>query len=1739
MSGDTLRVLLLDDEASLREPLAQYLRKNHGYIVDTTANGEDALSLLISEHYNVALVDEVLSEGPSGLDVLREIKAKYPDVEVILFTGWGMDSALEALQAGAYRYFAKPFNIEELALTIRFAAEQGQARREQKILSALQHVSAAINSSLDINEIFRRTCQAAVSLFGVDHSGVALFEADYFRGSVVAEYPENHDGLPGLVGLEFPIQGIPFEEEVALEKKVVNIPDLSKVAVLGETLEKLLASGLRAMLIVPMINKDRVVGSLGLDVIHQPRTFSQDEIELCKSLADQAAAALENARLFQEVVRRAENLKTLQSLLTTVASSLEWDQVLEKTCQAAVEFFGADHSGLVLFDPDLARGKVVAEYPAEIKTLGTVIPLRGVSDEEILVNIREPLIVYDVANEVDLGPVRDIFSRFDIRSILLVPVVSKGRLIGSFSLDAIGRQRQFTPEERELSRLFAAQVDVAIENARLLQETQQRAEQLAALRHTALAITSQLDRKSLLTTLIQQAVALLRAKSGGLYEYYPERGELVIVADHGRPRDIMGNMLKVGEGMAGRLVLSGEPFKIVDDYYQWEGKTSAYVDQRPFGAVIELPLKWQERIIGVLYVDDEVGRRFTEEDARLLSLFADHAAIALVNAELVARDAKKLRRLQRLSQTSSEIMTNLGSMSLDDRLNLIAERAAEILEAEACSILLVKGEGYLSLKASVGHREGGFEKGKEFAIRSGPKTGLTGHIAFEGKMLNACGEELDSHFAVKGETPHASSGQCYSLLAMPLKTTIGQAERLIGLLRVDNKKDNYGQAGPTICFIQEDEWILNFFAKAVVVAIENAQLFNRLQALSRIGQALTGTLDSEEVLNRIVDSAVSAFPAAQRGSIHLYDEQIGVLRLAAHTREYDPATINVLNLKPGEGIAGWVYKYHQTLVLSEAEKDPRFKRIEHPGVPAHRSMICVPLRIRERIIGTLTLINVDVPGVFQDDDLVVLSAFADQAVIAIENARLFDENVRRIRELEHMRDAIEKMASVAGIQDVLQQIVTSTCVVLEADYALIWSYDEPRDQFSPEELVAASIPDQDLERFKEEEPKPGKTAYTVMEKGWIGSTDISSPEFDFLGQSTREQMVRLGVRSFQGIALKVGDEPVGVLYVCYKLPRTFQEEDKRSLENFAAYAALALKRGRLVEQVSKTKMTAKLVAEVTALGDLQATLASITHGTQGVVGCDAVILYVYDQTSGKCDHPCAMTGVRYPDKASQYEASPNSIVYTMLRRDELYIAERITEDPLFKDRRFAREEGIESCVAIPLKAVGQKVGVMFVNFRSRHRFTADELANIVLFANQAAVAIRNAQLHERTKRQAETLGGLYEADKAITSTLALDEVLTHIAEQALRIVGADPQDGCFSYVALLEENKLRFIAGFPLEIFDDLRQNVGEIDLQKDARKSIDGHAVLTGQSQKVDEVTGNPDYIYLREKINIQSQLSVPLKIGEEIIGVLSINHPKISAFGDEDVKNVELLASQAAVAIENARRYENVETMLAGRTALAWTGMASSTWRHAIEKHAVTIREQMQLLRNDLKEPHTSESLARRVDMIERLANLILEKQITPPLSAEEGGQRIPVNELIRERTKQLWNNDLYKPASLDLRLDLDEDATVWASAEWLRRALDILIDNAVEATEGMTTRRITIASRSNRNIAEIVMSDNGKGMPQEIKSRLFREPIKRAGRTKGQGLGLMFAQMIVQTYGGHVRVDSTCPTGTTMTISLPLEY
>jgi GAF domain-containing protein len=799
-----------------------------------------------------------------------------------------------------------------------------------------------------------------------------------------------------------------------------------------------------------------------------------------------------------------------------------------------------------------------------------------------------------------------------------------------------------------------------------------------------------------------------------------------------------------------------------------------------------------------------------------------------------------------------------------------------------------------------------------------------------------------------------------------------------------------------------------------------------------------------------------------------------------------------------------------------------------------RAAACLPFALQAKPIGVMW-IHYREPRRFSEAEKETLRLYANQTAIAYDNAR-------RMRELEHMRRAAEAMAGALEPAQVLQEIVESAREVSLADSSAIWSYDDVHNQFIPEELAASGIPRDKLERFRKRAPKKGGTADTVMALGWVGITDVHDARYGFMGPSTLELLDEIGVKSVQGIVLKAGDEKLGVLYANYNRPKSFTDADRRTLETFAHHASLALKKARLLKQVGKARNAAKVVAEVSTLGDLRHTLDSVVKGMQEALGSDAVILYTYDQEQHDFGLPPIMAGVLYRIEILELGwIAKQSVVRNILALGELHVAEDAPSDPLMRGP-FVSREGILSSVGIPLQVEDRKVGVMFVNYCSPHRFTDDELTNIQLFANQAAVAIWNAQLYQAEQQRVKELAGLNSISQTIRSLTDIQQVYRQVNESVAQLAGA-----AMCAVLLYDDKRKELTCQLPMYGVPDEIGRQYRIPVAQGSPTGViwDIRDYLILNDVERYSLVGELGLTHLAQEAGLRDTLLVKLAAGNRNIGVIQASN-KIdgTAFSEDDARLLCIFAGQAAAVIENARLYEELKHskgIIGARTALAWMGMASSAWRHTIDKHTMTIREQAHLLRQDWAHVPTSyqgTEVSRRIDTIERLATQILEKPITPPLSTEAGLESVSLSALISERARQLWQNDPYKPVRLRLDLQLHDSATARVSPEWLRRAFDMLVDNAVEAVSGREIQEITVGTRASRGGLEIFVSDTGPGIPEETRAKIGLEIIEKPEDAEGLGMGLLMAQTIVQTYGGEIRVESTGPMGTTMVIWLPSE-
>jgi PAS domain S-box-containing protein len=274
-----------------------------------------------------------------------------------------------------------------------------------------------------------------------------------------------------------------------------------------------------------------------------------------------------------------------------------------------------------------------------------------------------------------------------------VPLKQAGRTIGMIGL--ANKESGYDLADQEAVEALSVAFVEALMRKRAGAALRRRAEELAALQATVLDITAPHGLPALLQAIVERAALLLNAPGGGLYLCHPDRGEVRCVVSYNTPRDYTGTVLKYGEGAAGVVAQTGERL-IINDYRTWNRRAAVYEEEQPFSAVLSAPMIWQGQVTGVIHVlHDAESHHFTEADLELLTLFANHAAIAVENSRLYEQAQEEITERKRAEETLKEYSERLEEM--------VEQRTKELRDAQARLIQSEKLAATGRLAVSVAH----------------------------------------------------------------------------------------------------------------------------------------------------------------------------------------------------------------------------------------------------------------------------------------------------------------------------------------------------------------------------------------------------------------------------------------------------------------------------------------------------------------------------------------------------------------------------------------------------------------------------------------------------------------------------------------------------------------------------------------------------------------------------------------------------------------------------------------------------------------------------------------------------------------------------------------------------------------------------------------------------------------------------------------------------------------------------
>jgi GAF domain-containing protein len=627
-----------------------------------------------------------------------------------------------------------------------------------------------------------------------------------------------------------------------------------------------------------------------------------------------------------------------------------------------------------------------------------------------------------------------------------------------------------------------------------------------------------------------------------------------------------------------------------------------------------------------------------------------------------------------------------------------------------------------------------------------------------------------------------------SILAIPLKVS----DRLIGLMYIEHPGRK--------AFPNPDMEFLSAFAGQAAVAIDRAQQSQRrieeLERLNEISRSVVRVLDLDQVLIRILREATRMLDV-ETGSVLLADPETGELVFRVSVKEGEAVDIPQ-RLKPGEGIAGWTVQHGEPLLVRDVHQDPRWYGEVKTGFFT-RSVLCVPLKIDDHIIGALQALNKKGPVGFTDRDLVLLSNFATSATVAIENARLFAE-VRQARALRAMNETAAVLSSTLELGTILEIGLAKALDVVRAEAGAVSLIDRAAGELivmTTRGWRRGSVP------LGTRIPLGAGLSGRVAATGEILVTGDISPDLQLAVESFRDE----GTQAMVLVPMRAGGEVVGVFSAMSYTPRTFTAEEIDVLSAIGGIFGVAVQNARLYEEVRSNLRQLSYFNEVggalTSSLNLERVLQIILEGVNSLVGVERVSIFLIDELSGDLVLEYSVGG----REAIRLPAPWRGVVGWIAAHGQPVIAADARQDPRFlPDIDAMTQFDTRSILGAPLKIGERVIGVVEALNKLDGTFTERDRDRLVDFSKWAAIALHNARLYRRLDEATERLAGAEAVavmgDMALNLTHSLSNRIGFVNIAVNRIQAKCRDELCNPYLA----EKVEAIRRVTAESLDIIRR---------------------------------------------------------------------------------------------------------------------------------------------------------------------------------------------------------------------------------------------------------------------------------------------------------------------------------------------
>ncbi|OGO27780.1 MAG: hypothetical protein A2W33_08905 [Chloroflexi bacterium RBG_16_52_11] len=1033
------------------------------------------------------------------------------------------------------------------------------------------------------------------------------------------------------------------------------------------------------------------------------------------------------------------------------------------------------------------------------------------------------------------------------------------------------------------------------------------------------------------------------------------------------------------------------------------------------------------------------------------------------------------------------------------------------------------------------------------------------HVTQVSQIMTTTGQES---LALNQPIVLDTQGDEPAVLAVPMIIGENRTNLLLELL-----DDQYQRT-----WSEDDRLLVEQVTGQMALALENAQLIaqtrraltetedraKELTILNEMSHAFASNLEVEPVIE-LIYKYTSKLMDTSNFYLALYypeDETISFHHVTAEgvlVEEGHPEWEYWSERQPLSGLTSYVIKERKPLLLEnnalqalEAEHLP-YVEVGPGGV---ESWLGVPMAMGDQVIGAIGVQSETIPNLYNHRHRELLTTIGNQGAIAIQNARLLQETRKRNQDLATINTIITAASRTLDIttmlEAVLSQIITSTGF-----------YSGLVTVFNPvhKKLVVAAqsnLPTS-LSELYSSSGVTGTLSEYVFNRGEV----IHIEKLEEGTPVDATAFCKLGYHSYLGVPLESKGKILGTICLFSLDSLAIQMDLLSLLKSVGQQVGVAVDHARLFEQtqtaLAETEILYNASARLNSAQSYQDIISALSiYSLLGQADINLTIdLFDQPWTTQRQPQYIFVVSRKSASKTDtlrrQYQLSSLPSLLEILRQNRPTIISDVELDPRLDDNLrdiLLRSFHAQSTIFVPLVVSGQWIGYLNGIFGQKIDCGDRDLRRLLVLSNLAAVAIQNIRLLDESRRRAEQLQTAAIVARDTSSTLALDDLLNRAVDLISEGFGYSQ-----SSIFLLDESGKKAVVRASTGVAGQEMKRVGHT--LPVGSKSIIGHVMKTGQSYVVNNVYDDSYYLPNPLLPDTQSEVGLPLKISNRVIGALDVQSNKVDAFTPDDVSVLQVLADQIALAVDNARAYGlSLQAMEEMRHADKIKSQFLANMSHELRTPLNSIIGFSRVILKGIDGPITDiqqQDLSAIHNSGQHLLNLI--NDILDLSKIEAGKMELSFEENVN--LADLINSvmstvtGLVKDKPIRLNRTLAPDLPLMrVDPTKIRQILINLLSNAAKFTDEGT---ITIEAHQQENKdgdPELVISiiDTGSGIAEEDQKKLF-QPFSQVDasptrKTGGSGLGLSICRHMVEMHGGQIGLKSELGAGSTFYFTLPVQ-